>query len=87
MACNCATTEQLNELYRKYGEKKAEKKSFGIRVRNAVYKVGVAICLIPIVPMIILYAFYKAWGTDDHYISVAKIFKFKRKEIGANVRQ
>lgn len=86
MACNCATTEQLNALYRKYGEKKdVSNLTFGQKVKNVIYKIGIGICMIPIIPAIIIYLFYKTWGTDDHRINVKKFFNLKGREIGANV--
>jgi len=85
MACNCATTEQLNELYRKYGEKRAEKKSFSDSAKNILYKIGIVLCLIPATPLLFIYVFYKAWGTDNHRINVMKFLRIKRKEIGTNV--
>lgn len=85
MACNCATTEQLNALYKKYGEKKGEKLPFWQQVRVNAQKVGVAFCLIFITPAIVLYVFYKAFGSDDHRINMKKFFNLKHKQLGTNV--
>ena len=80
MACNCATSEQINELYRTYGEKVDEKLagSFWQRVKNAVRKFFVYLCLIPITPVIVVYVLYKAFGDDDKKISIRKLFKFEQ---------
>lgn len=87
MACNCASQEQLNELYRRYGEKMDIKASESVkfRIKNTLIRIGVAICLIPIIPVIFLYVLYKAFGDDNHQISVKKFFKIKEKNIATNV--
>lgn len=86
MACNCATSEQINELYRKYGSKRDRNTKVGFkqRVKDAVIYTGVAIVLIPIAPCLFLYVLYKALFDDDHKISLTKFFRLDRKkeEIG-----
>lgn len=78
MACNCATQEQINELYKTYGEKVDAKLSgnWKLKAKNTVRKIGVYICLIPIVPVIVLYVLYKGFGDSNKKISVRKFFKF-----------
>lgn len=85
MACNCATTEQINALYKKYGEKKAEGLSSGQKIRTLLQKIGVGFCLIFIVPFIICYVIYKAFGSNDRRISVKKFFRLKNKELATHV--
>lgn len=85
MACNCATQEQIDQLYKKYGEKKSENSgSFKIKFKTLIQKVGVAICLVLITPFLVVYVFYKAFD-DDNRISVKKFFKLKETKIGSNV--
>ena len=81
MACNCATSEQINELYRRYGEKKKEKAPFGQRVKKVVMYVGVVLALIPIVPCLFLYVLYKRLCDDDHSISLTKFFGLKKNQM------
>lgn len=85
MACNCATTEQINALYKKYGEKKAESLSSGQKLRTLLQKIGVGVCLVFITPFIVCYVFYKAFGSDDRKISVKKFFRLKNKKLATHV--
>lgn len=85
MACNCATTEQINALYKKYGEKKSEGLSSGQKIRTFFQKAGVGICLVFITPFIVLYVFYKAFGTDDRRISVKRFFNLSGKQLSTHV--
>ena len=83
MGCNCATTEQINELYRQFGEKQAKRKK---RSFKAVLKnIAVVLCVIPLVPIIALYVYYKAVCDDDNRISVVKFFNLKDKKALTNV--
>ena len=79
MACNCATSEQLNELYRRYGEKKSERRSLGIRMRYFAQKVGVGFCMVFIFPAIVFYVIHKMWCTDNNRINIKEFFKLKGK--------
>lgn len=83
MACNCATTQQIEELYKKYGEKRETQKKFSFK--NAFMKLGVGACLIVLTPLIVLYVLYKVWGSDNHKIDVRKFFNMKFREVGTNV--
>ena len=85
MACNCATAEQLNELYKRYGEKKAEKKSFGLKLRLAIQKICIVFCLIFIAPVIVGYVVCKSLFTKNHKINVMDFLGIHKKEIGTNV--
>ena len=83
MACNCATTQQIEELYKKYGEKRETQKKFSFK--NAFMKFGVGACLIVLTPLIVLYVLYKVRGSDNHKIDVRKFFNMKFREVGTNV--
>ena len=79
MACNCATSKQINELYRKYGSK-TDKKNLTIKEKIKYYamRTVVVIMLIPIVPVLILYVLYKGIADDDHKISLRKFFNLNK---------
>lgn len=83
MACNCATSEQINELYRKYGERRTKGKKIGFRqrVKNIAMYTGVVIALVPIVPILFLYVLYKGLFDDDHRISLTKFFRLDKKKM------
>jgi hypothetical protein len=79
MSCNCATNEQINELYRRYGEKQKKKRNFSLTF--LLKKIALYICLIPIVPALFLFVFYKAFCDDNNIISIRKFFRFKNQNI------
>lgn len=83
MACNCATKEQIDELYRQFGEKKIKTKkvSFKAVLRYA----AVVLCLIPIIPVLFIYVYYKAFCSDDGRISMVKFFHLKEDKAITNV--
>ena len=82
MACNCATNEQIKELYRRYGDKKnANNVPTGQKIKNAVAYTGVVLAMIPIVPILFLYVLYKALCDDDHRISLTRFFRLDKKEL------
>jgi len=84
MACNCATTQQINELYRRYGEKRAEnrrKRTFWQWVKYVIMYTGVVIAMIPIAPALFLYVLYKAFFADDKKISLRKFFRLGNKNV------
>lgn len=86
MACNCATKEQLDELYRKYGEKKAENESKSrLKFKTIIKKIGIIACLIVITPFLFAFVIYKAFGNGNHKISVRKFFNLHEKQLGSNV--
>lgn len=87
MGCNCAASKHIEELYKHYGEKKTPSKgeTFTFKVKRGLRLTGVGICMIFIAPIIFLYVFYKAFGDDDHKISVRNFFKLRGNTIGTNV--
>ena len=88
MGCNCATSEQLARLYEKYGEKKAEKPtSFKRKAKIAVQKIGVGACMVVITPILALYVFYKMFGSEDHKISIKRMFRIPEEKLQANGEQ
>ena len=86
MACNCATTEQIDALYKKYSERSDKSGvTFWQKVKNFFTKIGIAFCMIFIAPYIFFYVLYKAFGSKDHKIDITKFLNIKHKPIGANV--
>ncbi len=81
MACNCATKEQINELYRRYGRRKDgdRKLTPKEKVKNAVVYAGIVLALIPILPVLFLFVLYKALISKDHRISMTKFFRLDKK--------
>lgn len=85
MACNCATTEQINKIYKKYGEKRDKGLTFKEKVKNALMYSGVAIAMVFIFPFLFLYVVYKGVFDDDHKISLTKFFRLNSKKVNTNV--
>lgn len=87
MACNCASKEQIEELYRKYGEKKETTKSqtLKFKIKKILRAIGIHFCCIILTPIIFLYVIYVAVATKERKISVMKFFRIDKKEFGSNV--
>jgi len=81
MACNCATSKQIDELYKKYGEKRKKQLTFKQKAKNVAMYTGVVIAMIPIVPCLFLYVIYKRFCDDDHNISLTKFFRLDKKKM------
>lgn len=83
MACNCATKEQIDALYKKYGERQKVNKtdSFKVKAKKIAVTIGVGICLIPIFPALLLYVIYKGFFDDDKRISMAKLFRLNKDKM------
>lgn len=83
MACNCATKEQIDALYKKYGERQKVNKtdSFKVKAKKIAVTIGVGICLIPIFPALLLYVIYKGFFDDDKKISMAKLFRLNKDKM------
>lgn len=82
MACNCATQEQLNNLYKKYGNKVKPDTPTTVlhKVRNFITQLGVGITLVLISPFLLMYIFYKGVFDKEHKISVTQFFRLKKGE-------
>lgn len=78
MACNCATTAQIEALYKKYGDKD-RRKQLNTKEKISYYtkRIGVILAMIPIVPILVLYVLYKGFYDDNHRISFKKFFGLK----------
>lgn len=75
MACNCATNEQLNEIYRKFGTRiKASKKdTLAFKVKNFFINTFVFTTLITIVPLMIFYISL-TYSQGKNQISLTEFF-------------
>ena len=79
MACNCATNEQIKELYRRYGNKEERRKlSTSQKIKYYAQYTGIVLVMIPIVPVLFLYVLYKAICDDNHRISLKNFFGINR---------
>lgn len=83
MGCNCATTKQINELYRRFGEKQNKKKGFDIVFFTR--KTLTYICAALVTPFIALFVIGKAMFSTDRKISVRKFFNLKPHNVITNV--
>ena len=80
MACNCATKEQIKQLYEKYGDKSTERKlTPWERIKKGIAYAGVAVSMVIIAPFLFLFVIYKGICDDDHKISLKKFFKLDKK--------
>ena len=84
MACNCATKEQIDALYKKYGERRKVNNgdTFKVKVKKILTNVGVALCMIPIFPVLLLFVIYKGFFDDDKQISMTKFFRLDKRKMG-----
>lgn len=82
MACNCTTTEQLNELYKRYSVDSKLKKgeTLGGKVKYYSYKIGLVMLLLLIIPMLVVYAIYVS-TLKDGKISLRNFFNLKGNNI------
>ena len=78
MACNCASNEQIKELYRRYGEKKSAPRTIKQKIKYALQYTGVAIAMVFVAPFLILYVLYKGLMDDNHQISLTKFFRLDK---------
>ena len=83
MACNCATSEQLNELYRVYGEKAANRQTQTIGKEIVYWLKQMALILLAI-PSTILMTLYVVWvvfWNKNPHINVQNINILKQLKI------
>lgn len=82
MACNCASSEQIKELYARYGDKRNVKNlSLSGKLKYYTQYAGVAIVMVILFPVLFLYVLYKGAFDDDHKISFRKFFNIKNNVI------
>ena len=81
MACNCAATEQIEELYRKYGEKgdAGRNQTISFKIKKLLTSVGVSLLMIPISIYLFFYVLSKGIKGED--ISVSEFFNLRKKNV------
>ena len=89
MSCNCASSEQIKELYRRYGERAKLRKEDGFKpnFKKVAYHVGAYAVLIVLFPFLLLYVLYKGLFSPDKKISLRKFFRLDKKKEVENVGQ
>lgn len=80
MGCNCATNEQLKKLYKQFGYQRelTNTESVWFKIKNFFTKIGVACCLILILPYILFYIIRHGFFGDKR-ISVAHFLGLREK--------
>ena len=83
MACNCVTKEQIDALYKKYGERRSFKKTdtLKVKLKKVAVNAGIVLCMIPIFPVLFLYVIYKGFFDDDKRINMAKFFRLDKNKM------
>lgn len=82
MACNCATQEQLNELYRKYGRKvePGAKATWDFRIKKFINNIFLVAVLIFIVPFLFCFVLGKGFFSKEKKISLKKFFRLGKND-------
>ena len=80
MACTCATTDQLNNLYEQFGETRELKgnESLWFKIKTFFTKFAVGFCIILLIPYMLYYVIRHGIFGDGR-ISVAHFFGFREK--------
>lgn len=88
MSCNCLTTEQLNELYKRYGYKVKLSKNASIINIIKFYTINTIIAMLMciITPLLFIYISYVTIFGDGK-ISLKKFFNLKENSITDYVRK
>ena len=84
MACNCGTKEEIDKLYRAYGEKLDDWDSLtvGEKVKNVIYKILTYLTWVIVLPLMVIYIILFLFWSEDKRINVQnfnllRIFKLK----------
>lgn len=82
MACNCASKEQIEELFKIYGQKKDTPKGdiTWFRIKKTLMEFGVKVCLVLLAPIVFMYIVYKFFSKNNK-ISIATLFNLKNRNI------
>ena len=83
MGCNCATVEQLDELYRVYGEKTQAKKPVGFW-KNTVFVLRQTLLILLAIPATVFLALFLIWTlfwNKKPVVNVQKIHLLKLLKI------
>ena len=84
MACNCATKEQIDALYKKYGERRKVNNgdTFKVKAKEVLTSVGVELWMIPTFIVLFRFVSYKGFFDDDKQISMTKFFRLDKRKTG-----
>ena len=84
MACNCGTKEEIDKLYRAYGEKldNWDSLTVGEKVKNVIYKILTILTWVIVLPLMTIYILLFLFWSEDKRINVQnfnllRIFKLK----------
>lgn len=82
MACNCASKEQIEELFKIYGQKKNTPKGdiTWFRIKKILMELGVKVCLVLLAPFMFMYIVYKFFSKNNK-ISIKSLFRLKNYDI------
>lgn len=82
MACNCATNEQLNEIYKKFGTKIRVSKSdsLAFRVKAFMTNTFALTTLITTAPILVFYITFN-YARGNNKISLADFFGLRKETI------
>lgn len=78
MACNCASSEEINKLYEKYGAERKRNKNNTFS--HTVRKIGVWGAMVIIMPFLFLYIIGRVIFEKEPKISFRKFFNLDGKQ-------
>jgi len=86
MACNCATNEQLEKLYKEFGHKVDVPKDAELKfkLKNSLTKIGVSVSVFFIIPYLFYYVIREGVFGDGK-ISLSEFFGFRKKIVKEDV--
>ena len=78
MACNCTTSQQIEEIYKRFGTriKTSRKESLLFRVKNFFINTFAQMTLLTIIPLLLVYISLN-YAQGKTQISLADFFRFK----------
>lgn len=86
MACNCKTNEEIDKLYRAYGEKIQERgKTFKDEVKRVFLFLSSILMWIICIPMMLIYVLFLLFWQDDKKINVQSVNIMRIKKFFENV--
>ena len=88
MACNCVTSQQLDQLYRAFGQKRKTDENLTLmqKVKSTFMRIGLYLMMLVIIPILIIYVVYVSYFGDGK-ISLTKFFNLKGRSIEEYVKQ
>ena len=79
MACNCATSQQIEEIYRKFGNriKPTGKESFLFKMNNFFVNILASTTFVVIIPLVVFYVSAN-YAQGKNQISLAEFFGLRK---------